>query len=58
MAIDRATGAMIVTEKKGTIRLRLADGTPGTVSGAPKVAYGGQGGLGDVAFARGRAALP
>ncbi|MPS70682.1 MAG: PQQ-dependent sugar dehydrogenase [Novosphingobium sp.] len=54
MAIDRATGAMIVTEKKGTIRLRLADGTPGTVSGAPKVAYGGQGGLGDVAFAPGQ----
>ncbi|WP_324694800.1 PQQ-dependent sugar dehydrogenase [Novosphingobium aerophilum] len=54
MAIDRATGAMIVTEKKGTIMLRLADGTPGTVSGAPKVAYGGQGGLGDVAFAPGQ----
>lgn len=51
MAIDKATGTMIVTEKKGTIKLRLADGTPGTVSGAPKVAYGGQGGLGDVIFA-------
>jgi len=54
MAIDKASGAMIVTEKKGTIKLRLADGTPGTVSGAPKVDYGGQGGLGDVIFAPGQ----
>ncbi|TCU61610.1 glucose/arabinose dehydrogenase [Novosphingobium sp. PhB57] len=51
MAIDKATGAMIVTEKKGAIKLRLADGTLGAVSGAPKVDYGGQGGLGDVIFA-------
>lgn len=51
MDIDKATGAMIVTEKKGKIRLRLADGTMGEVTGAPTVAYGGQGGLGDVIFA-------
>ncbi|WP_242526159.1 PQQ-dependent sugar dehydrogenase [Novosphingobium sp. KA1] len=54
MDIDAATGAMIVTEKKGAIRLRLADGTLGEVSGAPTVAYGGQGGLGDVIFAPGQ----
>ncbi|MDF2639728.1 MAG: dehydrogenase [Novosphingobium lindaniclasticum] len=51
MAIDKATGTMLVTQRKGTIKLRLADGTPGTVTGAPKVDYGGQGGLGDVIFA-------
>ncbi len=54
MDIDAATGAMIVTEKKGKIRLRLADGSLGKVSGAPTVAYGGQGGLGDVIFAPGQ----
>lgn len=44
-------GRLLVTEKKG--RLRLFDavsGKSGTVSGTPAVAYGGQGGLGDVAL--------
>lgn len=54
MDFDDATGALIVTERGGTIRLRLADGTLGTVSGAPDVDYGGQGGLGDVKFAPGQ----
>ncbi|MBC2665015.1 PQQ-dependent sugar dehydrogenase [Novosphingobium flavum] len=41
----------LVTEKAGTLKLwRKGAGTV-TVSGAPKVAYGGQGGLGDVALA-------
>lgn len=54
MDFDEATGALIVTEKAGKIRLRLADGRLGTVSGAPEVAYGGQGGLGDIVFAPGQ----
>jgi aldose sugar dehydrogenase len=40
-----------VTEKAGTLKvLDTATGTIGTVSGLPEVAYGGQGGLGDVVF--------
>lgn len=54
MDFDKATGALIVTERRGTIRLRLADGRLGTVTGAPEVAYGGQGGLGDIRFAPGQ----
>ncbi|MBT0669649.1 PQQ-dependent sugar dehydrogenase [Novosphingobium profundi] len=51
MDIDPATDTAIITEKAGTIRLYLSDGSKGTVTGAPKVAYAGQGGLGDVLFA-------
>lgn len=54
MDFDQSTGALIITEMGGDIRLRLADGRLGTVSGAPKVDYGGQGGLGDVIFAPGQ----
>jgi glucose/arabinose dehydrogenase len=54
MDFDEATGALIVTEMRGTIRLRLADGRLGTVSGAPEVDYGDQGGLGDIRFAPGQ----
>ena len=42
-------GRLLVTEKRG--QLKLFDpktGHVGTVSGVPSVAYGGQGGLGDV----------
>jgi glucose/arabinose dehydrogenase len=42
-------GRLLVTEKGGTLRLfNPATGQTGTVSGVPAVAYGGQGGLGDV----------
>lgn len=42
-------GDMLVTEKSGTLLLITADGTSKVpVKGIPKVAYGGQGGLGDV----------
>jgi glucose/arabinose dehydrogenase len=41
-------GRLLVTEKKGTLRLVSADGRTGTVTGTPEVSYGGQGGLGDV----------
>lgn len=43
-------GRVLVTEKRGA--LRLVDpktGRTGTIAGVPKVDYGGQGGLGDVA---------
>ncbi|MCJ2181219.1 PQQ-dependent sugar dehydrogenase [Novosphingobium sp. 1949] len=51
MDFDASTNTAIITEKAGTIRLYLPNGTKGTVSGAPRVAYAGQGGLGDVRFA-------
>ncbi len=42
-------GSILVTEKGGTLQLVSADGQNKTaVSGVPKVAYGGQGGFGDV----------
>jgi len=43
-------GRVLVTEKKGVLRLLAIGGKAGTVSGVPKVAYGGQGGFGDVAL--------
>jgi aldose sugar dehydrogenase len=43
-------GYLVVTERKGTIKLRWPDGAVRTVSGAPQVDYGGQGGLGDIAI--------
>lgn len=39
---------ILVTEKKGNLRLVGGDGRVGTISGVPTVDYGGQGGLGDV----------
>ena len=53
---DEGTDALFVTEKKGTIRFRRPDGTIGTVTGVPRVDYGGQGGLGDFVFAPGQTA--
>lgn len=45
------TSLLVITEKAGTIRfVDTATGKLGTVTGAPAVDYGGQGGLGDVAF--------
>ena len=42
-------GNLLVTEKSGVLLLvRMADRTKSPVRGVPKVAYGGQGGLGDV----------
>ena len=41
-------GGLIVTERRGRIRLRGADGRVSEVGGAPQVDYGGQGGLGDI----------
>ena len=45
------TSVLFVTEKSGTMKfVDLPSGRLGTVSGLPQVDYGGQGGLGDVAF--------
>ncbi len=49
--IDPGTRTLFVTERAGTIRFVQPNGRSGTVTGVPKVAYGGQGGLGDFVFA-------
>ncbi len=43
-------GRMLVTEKKGSVRIVSQDGRQTGVRGVPDVDYGGQGGLGDVAL--------
>lgn len=51
IAFAPGTPVLFVTEKAGALKfIDTATGTAGTVSGLPDVAYGGQGGLGDVAF--------
>jgi glucose/arabinose dehydrogenase len=45
------TSVLFITEKPGTMKfVDLPSGRQGTVTGLPQVDYGGQGGLGDVAF--------
>lgn len=59
IAFAPGTQMLFVTEKAGTIKvLDTASGKAGTVAGAPEVAYGGQGGLGDVAFLPAEAGKP
>lgn len=41
-------GRLLITERKGALKLYRIGGTAQTIRGVPKVAYGGQGGLGDV----------
>ena len=41
-------GRLLVTEKQGRLKLHTLGGATGEISGVPKVAYGGQGGFGDV----------
>ncbi len=43
-------GRILVTEKKGVLKLVRLGGDTVDVAGVPKVDYGGQGGLGDVAL--------
>jgi glucose/arabinose dehydrogenase len=43
-------GRLLVTEKRGKLKLVQPGGAIAEVSGVPAVAYGGQGGLGDVAL--------
>ncbi len=54
IAFDQGTGTLFVTERKGAIRFREPGGRLGSVTGVPKVDYGGQGGLGDFIFAPGQ----
>jgi aldose sugar dehydrogenase len=45
------TAMLVITEKSGSVKfVDTRTGRQGTVTGAPTVDYGGQGGLGDVAF--------
>lgn len=60
-AIEFAPGttALFITEKPGTLKmLDIESGDVATISGAPQVAYGGQGGLGDIAFLPSEAGMP
>jgi aldose sugar dehydrogenase len=41
-------GRLLVTEKKGALKVHAIGGKTGDVTGVPAVAYGGQGGFGDV----------
>jgi len=41
-------GRLLVTEKEGALKILEQDGKIRTIAGTPKVAYGGQGGFGDV----------
>jgi glucose/arabinose dehydrogenase len=51
LAFAPGTPMLFVTEKSGRLKfVDTATGAVGTVSGVPEVDYGGQGGLGDVAF--------
>lgn len=51
-AFEPGTGNLFITEKEGAIKFyQPANGKLGFVSGVPEVDYGGQGGLGDIAFA-------
>lgn len=43
-------GRILVTEKRGVLKLVRPGGDTVEIAGAPKVDYGGQGGLGDVAL--------
>ena len=51
LAFAPGTPVLFVTEKAGTMKfVDTRSGRIGTVTGLPRVDYGGQGGLGDVAF--------
>lgn len=41
-------GRLLVTEKQGRLKLHVIGGATGDIRGVPTVAYGGQGGFGDV----------
>jgi aldose sugar dehydrogenase len=52
LAFEPRTGRLFITEKAGGAKLvDLATGQATSVGGLPAVAYGGQGGMGDIAFA-------
>ena len=41
-------GRLLVTEKRGKLKVHTIGGATGEIGGVPEVAYGGQGGFGDV----------
>ena len=49
-------GRLLVTEKRGQLRVYTVGGSTATVTGLPAVSYGGQGGLLDVVLHPGFAA--
>jgi glucose/arabinose dehydrogenase len=51
IAFIPGTSLALVTERKGKLKLWEEDGAVQDIAGVPAVAYGGQGGLGDVALA-------
>ena len=51
MDFEPGTGNLFITERGGTLKFVQPNGRVGTVTGLPEVAYGGQGGLGDIVFA-------
>ncbi len=52
LAVEPGSGNIFITEREGTLKIyRPATGQLDTVGGLPKVDFGGQGGLGDFAFA-------
>jgi glucose/arabinose dehydrogenase len=56
IAQEPGTGNVFITERAGTLKFyQPKNGRIGTVTGLPTVVYGGQGGLGDIAFAPGYA---
>ena len=56
LAFAPGTSTLFVTEKSGKVKfVDTATKRLGTVTGVPKVDYGGQGGLGDIAFLPGEA---
>ena len=57
MALLPGTSMLFLTEKAGTIKfIDAANNRLGTVTGIPTVDYGGQGGLGEIAFLRSESA--
>ena len=56
LAFAPGTSVLFVTERGGKLKfVETASKRAGTVTGVPKVDYGGQGGLGDIAFLPGEA---
>ena len=52
MEFAPGTDTLFITHVDGRISMRLSDGRVAELGGVPEVEYGGQGGLGDIAFAR------
>ena len=49
-------GRLLVTEKRGTLKVYTINGSMVNITGLPAISYGGQGGLGDIALHPGFAA--